>query len=129
MPEYIGLETSGHILLEDGISGLVTEPPEVFTQHMIRVRTASGWQDLIVQGPQGIQGPPGPAGGAGYIINFTQSTPSDTWTVTHNLGFIPGGLTIVDNAGTQLVGQIIHDSTNSFRVLFTAPLSGKVYSS
>lgn len=35
---------------------------EIDTPRAIRVKTVTGWADLVIQGPQGVDGPPGPQG-------------------------------------------------------------------
>jgi hypothetical protein len=53
--------------------------------HAVRVRTAEGWQDIAIEGPQGPLGPvgpmgvAGPQGPAGAIELYEQpDTPPDT---------------------------------------------------
>lgn len=78
---------------------------------------------VLIEGPQGPSGTPG-TGDLSYTHN--QSSPSATWTITHNLGKYPS-VTIVDSAGTQLLGQVVHDSINQVTATFTTAFSGKAY--
>lgn len=55
-----------------------------------------------------------------------QSTPSDTWTITHNLARYPS-ITIVDSAGTVVVGGVAYVSVNQVVVTFSAAFSGKAF--
>ena len=57
----------------------------------------------------------------------SQSVSTSTWTVTHNLGYYPGGVSVIDSGETVVVGDITHISTNAFTVSFSTPFSGKVY--
>jgi len=56
----------------------------------------------------------------------TQSSASSTWNVTHELGGRPS-VTIVDSAGTVVVGDVVYNSNTSITVSFSAPFSGFAY--
>jgi len=56
----------------------------------------------------------------------TQSVSSSTWVITHALGGHPS-VTVVDSAGTAVVGEVKYDSTTQVSVLFTVPFSGLAY--
>ena len=49
-----------------------------------------------------------------------------TWVITHPLGGNPS-VTIVDSAGTTVIGEVKYDSTTQVTVFFTAPFSGFAY--
>lgn len=55
-----------------------------------------------------------------------QGTASDTWVVKHNLGKNPA-VTVVDSAGTEVIGDVTHNDKNTVTIVFTAPFSGKAY--
>jgi len=57
----------------------------------------------------------------------TQGTAATTWTIDHNLGYEPGGVAVVDSAGTEVVGTVTYSSTNRIVVSFTSAFSGKAY--
>lgn len=59
-----------------------------------------------------------------YIHN--QETPQATWVVTHNMGRIPS-VTIVDSAGTEVEGDVTHNTINQTTLSFTSPFAGKAY--
>lgn len=65
------------------------------------------------------------AGGGGGDINtvFVQSTPSDVWNITHNLGKFPS-VTIIDSAGDEIEGDVRHLSTFALRITFGSGFSG-----
>lgn len=75
----------------------------------------------------GPAGPAGPAGVGGGNYTHIQSTPSTTWTVVHNLGYHPGGVSVIDSAGTKVYGDITHSSVNQLVINFSAGFSGKAY--
>jgi len=75
----------------------------------------------------GPAGPAGAAGASGGSYVHTQSTPSTTWTVVHNLGYFPGGVSVVDSAGTKVYGDITHANVNQLVINFSAGFSGKAY--
>lgn len=53
-----------------------------------------------------------------------QETSSDTWEVTHDLGKEPA-VTVVDSAGTEVIGEVEYVSLNKCILRFQAPFSGK----
>lgn len=56
----------------------------------------------------------------------TQASAATTWVVQHNLGRQPGGVMVVDSAGTVLVGEITQDTADRLTVRFSVPVSGRV---
>ncbi len=78
-------------------------------------------------GPTGATGPAGTSGAAAGTYVHTQSSASATWTVVHNLGYFPGGVSVVDSAGSKVYGDVTHTSTNQLVINFTAGFGGKVY--
>jgi hypothetical protein len=57
---------------------------------------------------------------------YTQVSPATLWTITHNLGRYPA-VTVVDSAGTPVIGKVIYVSANQVTVTFTSAFSGKAY--
>ena len=57
---------------------------------------------------------------------FTQARAATQWEIAHNLGKYPS-VTIVDSAGTQLVGEVTYTDENNVVISFTAAFSGKAY--
>lgn len=55
-----------------------------------------------------------------------QITPSDKWIITHNLGFHPS-VTVVDTAGTEVVGATTYLSDAQLEINFSAAMAGKAY--
>lgn len=72
----------------------------------------------ITAGPAG---PPGPAGAAHV---HTQSSAATTWTINHNLGARPTLVVCADAGGTEIVGQVVHTTTNQTLVYFSVAVSG-----
>lgn len=64
----------------------------------------------------------GTGGDKHYIHN--QEVSSDTWEVTHNLGKEPA-VTVVDSAGTEVIGEVEYVGLNKCILRFQAPFSGK----
>lgn len=56
----------------------------------------------------------------------SQPTSSPVWTISHSLGGRPS-VTIVDSAGTVVIGEIQYDSDTQITVTFTAAFSGFAY--
>ena len=64
--------------------------------------------------------------GSDLNFTYTQSTPSATWTITHNLGKFPS-VSVVDSANTQVYGNVDYINDNSLTLTFTSAFSGKAY--
>ncbi len=76
-------------------------------------------------GTPGIPGPPGPPGPAGdtpYV--HEQPVPDVVWVVAHGLGRIPA-VTVIDSAGEEVDGEVVHLSVNRLELRFTAAFSGR----
>lgn len=56
----------------------------------------------------------------------TQGASSASWVVNHNLNKFPS-VTVVDSAGTAVVGQVDYGSENQVTLTFKASFSGKAY--
>ena len=56
----------------------------------------------------------------------TQGVTSNSWVITHNLGFKPN-VTVVDSAGNIVEGEIAYTNSNSLTVSFSSAFSGKAY--
>jgi hypothetical protein len=50
-------------------------------------------------------------------------TASDTWTVTHNLGYRPN-VTVIDSAGSTVEGHLEYVSINVLVLTFSAAFAG-----
>lgn len=56
----------------------------------------------------------------------TQAVAASTWTIPHNLGKFPS-VTVVDSAGTEVVGDVTHADENTAVVTFTAAFAGRAF--
>lgn len=93
-------------------------------------RGEQGLQGLTgATGPQGSAGPQGqtgPMGPAGSTYEHTQLGVSNTWIITHNLGFNPS-VSVVDSSGTSIEAEIWYTNINTLEVRFSSGISGKAY--
>lgn len=62
-----------------------------------------------------------------YRYVHTQQAASATWTIDHNLGSKPGGVSVVSNGDEVVYGDVQYTSDNQIVVRFTAAFTGKVY--
>lgn len=69
------------------------------------------------------EAPQPPVPGAGGSFTYTQTTPSATWVIVHNLGFYPN-VTITDSAGDEVEGDVQYDSVNQVTLSFASAFSG-----
>jgi hypothetical protein len=72
-------------------------------------------------------GTQGPAGQTGGTYTHEQGTPSATWTMDHNLGYNPGGIIVLDSAGTVVEGSYEFPNVNRIIATFTSGFSGNAY--
>ncbi len=63
---------------------------------------------------------------AGGFFRFIQSTPQAQWQITHNLGGYPN-VTVVDSAGSVVVGDVTYTSITDLTVDFSAGFAGEAY--
>ena len=57
---------------------------------------------------------------------FTQSIPSTTWSITHNLDKFCS-VTVVSDSNQIMIGDVSYLNTNSLIITFSAAFSGKAY--
>ena len=74
-----------------------------------------------------LAGDKGDTGAAGGSYVHHQSSAASVWTVTHNLGYYAGGISVIDSGESIVVGDVTHTSINEFTVSFSTAFSGKVY--
>lgn len=55
-----------------------------------------------------------------------QPSASDTWVIEHNMNRYPS-VTVVDSAGTEVIGEKIYNSENQVTLKFSSPFAGKAY--
>jgi len=55
-----------------------------------------------------------------------QGAASNSWAITHNLGFKPN-VTVIDSAGNIVEGEIAYTNSNSLTVSFQSAFSGNAY--
>ena len=55
---------------------------------------------------------------------FVQSVASDEWNIRHNLGKYPS-VSIIDSAGSEVIGEVQHIDTNNLKIKFASGFSGK----
>lgn len=59
-----------------------------------------------------------------YIYN--QSPASDHWYINHNMKKYPS-VTVVDSAGTHVVGDVVYIDEDNVVCIFSSPFSGTAY--
>lgn len=59
-------------------------------------------------------------------FTYTQNTASATWVIEHNLNTFPS-VTVVDSAGSVVIGEVKYNNANQVTIVFNAAFSGKAY--
>lgn len=75
---------------------------------------------VVVSSPPAI-----PTSSIAYV--HTQATASVSWTINHNLGYYPGGVSVIDSAGSKVYGDVTFVSENQIVVNFSSAFGGKAY--
>ena len=57
---------------------------------------------------------------------FVQGTPSNVWTVVHNLNKYPN-ISVVDSGNTEVIGEIKYIDINTVQITFSSEFSGKAF--
>lgn len=65
------------------------------------------------------------SGGDKYFI-FDQSASISIWNVSHGLNKLPS-VTVVDSAGTTVMGRVDYIDENNLKITFSVPFKGKAY--
>lgn len=86
------------------------------------VGTLEEWVASL-QGPPGSQGPQGPSGG---YHRHVQSVPEAMWVINHEIGHQPA-VTIVDSAGTEVIGAVSYPSASQVVVEFSSAFAGTAH--
>lgn len=84
---------------------------------------------LGTSGPQGVTGAPGATGAPGSAVGafvYPQNTPSNVWTINHNLNMYPT-VVVLDSANSQCEGTITYNNANTLTITFTVAFSGIAY--
>lgn len=77
-------------------------------------------ETIVVSSPSSI-----PASSIAHV--HTQAAASASWTINHNLGYYPGGVSIIDSGGSKVYGDVVFISENQLVVNFTSAFGGKAY--
>jgi hypothetical protein len=99
-------ENTSKLVINEGLSNVVVTP----TNYKIDIQSV------------GAQGSKGDTGGVEAFIH-TQSSPSSTWTINHNLGYKPI-IQIFSVGGVELTGGINHTSLNQAIISFATAIAG-----
>lgn len=116
-----GLNTTFVIpMVYDGNNQMVI-PDEITIQSSNTVvatfgRSMAGRLVLVSGNLEGIQPPT-------YALEYTQTTPSTTWTIVHNLGYSPIVRVFIGNAEVQ-PNSIEHTNANTVTIGFVTPQMG-----
>ena len=113
---------------DSGVAQVATKEV-VFVSHEAPQHTAIAAGAQGPAGPKGDtgdQGPQGLPGLAGASYAHLQAIPAATWTINHGLGRFPS-VTVVDSAGSVVVGNIEYVSSNTVVLYFSAAFGGSAY--
>lgn len=89
------------------------------------VRTEKTQSATVTRGPVGPTGPTGPMGADAHFV-FEQTVSSAEWVIDHDLSKHPS-VTVVDSAGSVVIGDVFFVSNSQIILEFNAEFSGKAY--
>ena len=117
---YYSMDGKKYIIVKDGKTPISTVVADVTKDMGVPVSKGECLPSILKKISEKIAAP------HNYI--HTQSTAASTWVVNHNLGYKPGGIMVLDSAGTQWFGSVIHINDNTLSIDFGgAVFGGKVY--
>jgi len=105
------------------LNRLAERPAGVQGASAYEVAVANGFVGTEAQWLASLAGPQGPQGTAGVSFTHTQSTPSSTWTINHNLGYRPV-VELLTTGGERFDADVTHVSVNQTVVTLNFPLAG-----
>ena len=128
-PERGSVPTESLLPVDGGETGYiyyVEDTGHVWTWHAADPAEGEDayWEDL--GSFRGDPGPPGPPGPPGLTYEFTQASPSATWTVVHNLNMHPS-VTVVDSGGSVIVPNVFYNDLNTLTIGFGSATTGKAF--
>lgn len=56
--------------------------------------------------------------------SHSQGTPSTVWTISHGLGYYPGGIVALDSDGNHVESDIVFVDLNTVQLIHAAPIGG-----
>lgn len=65
-------------------------------------------------------------GSSGNTYIYTQPSAKNIWVISHNMNKYPS-VTVVDSAGSVVVGEVVYNNTNQITITFIGSFSGKAY--
>lgn len=96
-------------------------PMRVYSPDTVRSRTTA-WPVQTSPDPT-----PDPTPVTSQSFRWVQPSPAKVWTIVHNMGFYPAGVSCVDSDGVGLVGDPSYPDVNTVRIEFGLPRSGVAY--
>ena len=85
----------------------------------VTITSASSGEGLVYNGSAWVN--------KATTFTHTQSSASAAWTVTHSLGYLPGGVSIIDSGENVVMGDIVHSTDNELVINFSSAFTGKAY--
>jgi hypothetical protein len=100
-------------------------PPKMAPQDALLAGTPG---DIVKVGVDGIPRylPEGGGAGGATFYQHSQTVLSNTWVITHNLGFRPN-VTVEDSGGSVVEGGITYDSINQLTIDFLVAITGTAF--
>lgn len=98
--------TTTYVTISQGVTLATTTLPTGESSDVVIIETQAG--------------PPGESL-IGFI--YTQSQPSTTWVINHNLGYRPS-VELLDGSSREIDGDVYHTTVNQTTILFNIPVAG-----
>lgn len=106
-------------MLQDFVSGDFTERAEELEDR------ADDLEDRIEAIEAG-GGGGGTGDGPDKFVNWEQVNPDVIWTIVHNLNKFPS-VTVIDSAGTVVVGAVSYPDLNTIQIEFAGAMAGRAF--
>lgn len=64
--------------------------------------------------------------GSDFTYSHSQNIASSIWTINHNLGYKPS-VSVFDSSNQEIIGSIVHTSSNQLVITFSSAFAGNAY--
>ena len=118
-------QTTAEVVQSPAPVTVTTEPSPVSVVNQLATATRSACTPRVYEVTA--QGPAGPAGADGdKHYTHTQAVPAATWVIDHGLNKRPS-VTVVDSAGSVVIGEIEYDTADQLTLYFSSSFAGAAY--
>lgn len=114
-PVYIAGSTTGGFYTDEQVRDVIAAA--LVAGAGMDIDVDDGGDTITINGP----------GAAAFSYVHDQASALATWTINHGLGYVPGGVMVVDSAGSAVEGAVNVIDDDTIEIEFNAAFTGKAY--